>query len=45
MTNYSDFLLNELAGLSGLDFDQTADVLRMMEGADDDGDANRTGED
>ena len=31
MTNYSDFMLNELAGMSGLDFDQTSEVLQLLD--------------
>jgi hypothetical protein len=31
MTNYSDFLLNELVGFSGLDFEQTADVIHRID--------------
>jgi hypothetical protein len=31
MTKYTDFLLNELVGKSGLDFDQTAEVIHQSE--------------
>ena len=31
MTNYSDFLLNELVGTAGLDFQQTTEVLTLLD--------------
>lgn len=31
MSNYKDFLLNELVGMAGLDFDQTAEVVHQIE--------------
>ena len=31
MTNYTDFMLNELIGMSGLDDMQTSEVLRKIE--------------
>lgn len=31
MTNYKDFLLNELVGMAGLDFEQTAEVVHQVE--------------
>ena len=31
MSNYKDFLLNELVGMAGLDFEQTAEVVHRIE--------------